>query len=132
VASSVGAPKWGQSRSQYMPRKGPCRTCLRGASRRPKPKYVQNPIHVCYCKEKVQPFFLKQFAGKPTSRDTLLNKCTCNVSLTTTICFMHSCICIITGVYFRRLKINHESHEFILDPGTVANKGICFKQRRQN
>jgi hypothetical protein len=23
---------------------------------------------------------------------------------------------------FRRLKINHESHEFILDPGTVANK----------
>ncbi len=28
---------------------------------------------------------------------------------------------IIIGVYFRRLKINHESHEFILDPGTVAN-----------
>jgi hypothetical protein len=22
---------------------------------------------------------------------------------------------------FRRLKINHESHEFIFDPGTIAN-----------
>jgi hypothetical protein len=28
---------------------------------------------------------------------------------------------IIIGVYFRRLKINHKSHEFILDPDTVAN-----------
>ncbi len=33
-----------------------------------------------------------------------------------------SCIGIITGVYFCRLKINHESHEFILDPGIVANR----------
>jgi hypothetical protein len=24
-------------------------------------------------------------------------------------------------LFFRRLKINHESHEFILDPGTVVN-----------
>jgi hypothetical protein len=24
-------------------------------------------------------------------------------------------------LFFRRLKINHESHEFTLDPGTVAN-----------
>jgi hypothetical protein len=34
---------------------------------------------------------------------------------------MSFCDCIITGVYFPRLKINHESHEFILDTGTVAN-----------
>jgi hypothetical protein len=34
----------------------------------------------------------------------------------------HVQICrVITGVYFLQVKINHESHEFILDPGTVAN-----------
>jgi hypothetical protein len=27
----------------------------------------------------------------------------------------------LTDVYFRRLKINHDTHEFILDSGTVAN-----------
>ncbi len=25
---------------------------------------------------------------------------------------------------FRRIKINHESHEFILDSGTVVNKSL--------
>jgi hypothetical protein len=28
---------------------------------------------------------------------------------------------ILTDVYFHRLKINHDSHEFILESGTVAN-----------
>ncbi len=28
---------------------------------------------------------------------------------------------ILIGVYFRRLKINHDSHDFILESGTVAN-----------
>ncbi len=27
----------------------------------------------------------------------------------------------LTDVYFRRLKINHDTHEFILDSGIVAN-----------
>ncbi len=36
--------------------------------------------------------------------------------------FVYKLCRTITGVYFHRLKINHESHEFILDPGTVANK----------
>jgi hypothetical protein len=27
----------------------------------------------------------------------------------------------LTGVYFCRLKINHDTHVFILDSGTVAN-----------
>jgi hypothetical protein len=27
-------------------------------------------------------------------------------------------------VYFRRLKINHDSHEFILESGTVANTTV--------
>jgi hypothetical protein len=28
-------------------------------------------------------------------------------------------------LFFRRLKINHESHEFILESGTVANNDVC-------
>jgi hypothetical protein len=28
-------------------------------------------------------------------------------------------------LFFRRLKINHDIHEFILDSGTVANKVYC-------
>jgi hypothetical protein len=28
---------------------------------------------------------------------------------------------VIQEFIFHRLKINHESHEFILDPGTIAN-----------
>jgi hypothetical protein len=28
---------------------------------------------------------------------------------------------IITGVYISQVKINHDTHEFILDSGTVAN-----------
>ncbi len=37
--------------------------------------------------------------------------------------FLHSGILIrnTDGVYFRRLKINHDSHEFILESGTDAN-----------
>ncbi len=30
-------------------------------------------------------------------------------------------IMILTDVYFRRFKINHDMHEFILDSSTVAN-----------
>jgi hypothetical protein len=29
--------------------------------------------------------------------------------------------CNINRCLFRRLKINHDTHEFILDPGTIAN-----------
>jgi hypothetical protein len=32
-------------------------------------------------------------------------------------------IAILTDVYFCRLKLNHDSHEFILEFGTVANNG---------
>ncbi len=31
------------------------------------------------------------------------------------------CTCNNRCLFFRRLKINHESHEFILESGTVAN-----------
>jgi hypothetical protein len=42
VASNRCPPEWGQSRSHYMARRGPCRTYSRDASRRPKPKYVHS------------------------------------------------------------------------------------------
>jgi hypothetical protein len=51
VASNAGSQKWGQSWSQYMPRRGPWRTYSRDASRRPKPKYVHYSIYVHWCKE---------------------------------------------------------------------------------
>jgi hypothetical protein len=37
--------------------------------------------------------------------------------------FLHpgNLIRILIGVYFRRLKINHDTHEFILETGTIAN-----------
>ncbi len=31
-------------------------------------------------------------------------------------------------LFFRRLKINHESHEFILDHGTVANSNDVINE----
>ncbi len=31
-------------------------------------------------------------------------------------------IITLTDAYFRRLKINHDMHEFILESGTVANR----------
>ncbi len=46
------------------------------------------------------------------------------------ICAMN--IRVITGVYFRRLKINHESPEFILDSGAVANTYIIDSGYRGN
>ncbi len=42
VASNRHPPEWGQSRSQHMARRGPCRTYSWGASRRPKPKYLHS------------------------------------------------------------------------------------------
>jgi hypothetical protein len=36
-------------------------------------------------------------------------------------CIQGNWLIILIGVYFRRLKIKHDSHEFILESGTVAN-----------
>ncbi len=42
---------------------------------------------------------------------------------------MQTRLAILTDVYFRRLKINHDTHELILEFGTVANskylQGVC-------
>jgi hypothetical protein len=76
VASSVGAPKWGQSWSQYMPRKGPRRPCSRGASRRLKPKYVHWSIYVHSCKE-ILDLFSSSNHWKANIQDTHCSICTC-------------------------------------------------------
>ncbi len=33
---------------------------------------------------------------------------------------------LLIAVYFRRLKINHDLHEFILESGTIANSSDSF------
>ncbi len=119
VASSVGAPKWGQSRSQYIPRRGACRTCSRGASRRPKPKYVHYQYTCIHLEILILFLFsLKHTYWKANIQDMYCSICTCNYRQRLLSVLMHK---LYSGVYFLRLKINHESYEFILDPGTVAN-----------
>jgi hypothetical protein len=75
VASSVGAPKWGQCRSQYMHWRGPCRTCSRGVSRRPKPKYVHWSKYMHVCKE-ILNFFRAILTGMQIFK-THCSICTC-------------------------------------------------------
>jgi hypothetical protein len=35
-------------------------------------------------------------------------------------------IIVLTDVYFHRLKINHDAHEFILESGTIANSAYVY------
>jgi hypothetical protein len=56
------------------------------------------------------------------------------ISLSIHIPCLYSCVqgiwfVILTDVYFRRLKINHDTHEFILESGTIANSSdqLLFK-----
>jgi hypothetical protein len=51
VAFNGRSPEWGQSRSQYMARRGPWRTYSRGASRRLNPKYVHSQYMHVVCNE---------------------------------------------------------------------------------
>ncbi len=106
VASNGRPPEWGQGRSQYMARRGPCRTYSPGASRRPKPKYVHFSIPACRLWWDTE---------------------SCHVCACYDQCHSH----VITGVYFRRLKINHESQEFTLDPVNVANNNLCWTRKRK-
>ncbi len=53
----------------------------------------------------------------------------CSRHLEIHISCYYSCIqgywfVILIGVYFRRLKLNDDSHEFILESGTVANNAV--------
>ncbi len=106
VASNAGSPKWGQSRSQYMPRRGPWRTYSRGASRRPKPKYVHYSIHVQHRKEMFQTLLQVYLLEDQHSRCTLSDVCTCTFSLPIIVISFSrtSCVCILAGVYFSRVK----------------------------
>ncbi len=104
MVSSVGAPKWGQSRCQYTPRREPCRMCSRGASRRPNPKYVQLSIYVCFVKRYSTFFLQTMLIEKPAFKiyivwyvHEIIANSSCPVSCT-------NCVHIITGVYFSQVK----------------------------
>ena len=87
------------------------------------------PKSCAHCKEEFQLLanLIASIAGELTSKDHssyVANVCV-NLLVTANILF---CPFPCTNMsynnrclFFRRLKINHESHEFILDPGTVAN-----------
>ncbi len=100
--------------------KGTMQDVLANASRRPKLKYVQNSMHVHYFKETSQSLF-KHTCLKTNIQDIHCSICTCILSPTITV-YSHAHLCLHNNrcFFFRRLKINHESHEFTLDLGTVA------------
>ncbi len=50
-----------------------------------------------------------------------VNLHTCNSKMSTCPSPCTTMSCNNRCLFFRRLKINHESHEFILNPGTVSN-----------
>ncbi len=53
--------------------------------------------------------------------DPLVLPSSIQLSIIPILCVYRICIITVICVYFRRLKINHDVHEFILDSGTVAN-----------
>jgi hypothetical protein len=101
VASKVGSQKWGQSRSQYMRRRGPWRTYSRGRS--PSMyivRYVCIIVMRCY-----------QSWHKHTCWDGMFKMyavyCTYMYSpytLTVVPFSCTNCTCIKTGVYFSQVK----------------------------
>ncbi len=104
-----------QQKPQFNPGLRPWRTYSRGAPRRWPFKYVQNYDHVlCYKKK--------------------LSWVTCNTL--PVINYDYFMIFKLSFLYwsmfiFHRLKINHDSHEFILKFGTVANNYKMLFQAEQ-
>ncbi len=94
-ACSLGEARMGLSLS---PGTRPRRTYLWGASRRPLFKYVQYSNYNAFVV-----FYLDVF--------------TYHVSIPA----LRIWFVILIGVFFCRLKINHDTHEFILESGTVVN-----------
>jgi hypothetical protein len=74
------------------------------------------------------PILLQVFLRKLTSEKSqwlhcrCMHKLTCNSKISSCPFPCTNVSCNNRCLFFRRLKISHESHEFILDPGTVANK----------
>ncbi len=94
----------GQKETQSKPGTRPWRAYWQGAARRWLFKYVQVIITVCVL----------------TCMITV-----CSLSMPYDYLWLGNWFTLLTAVYFCRLKINHDSHEFILESGTVANKYIA-------
>jgi hypothetical protein len=88
----------GQKETQSKPGSRPWRTYSRGASKKWLFKYLQ-VIIMCFC----------------------LYDTVCLPSVPYNFLYPGSWFTLLIAVYFLRLKINHDSHEFILESGTVAN-----------
>ncbi len=103
-----------QKEAQSKPGSRPWRMYLQGALRRWLFKYVQ-VIIMCSCLYNYHVFSLYALQ----------------------LFISRSWFTLLIAVYFHRLKINHESHEFILESGTITNNTypleyqICFSQPRQ-
>ncbi len=99
--------RMGTELSQYMPRRGPWRMYSRVASRRPMFKYVHWLVHINCSVIALFMLLLHTY---------LLVTNNCRPLLCTSLwLYYNRCL------FFRRLKINYDTHEFILDSGTVAN-----------
>ncbi len=92
VATDTCLPEWGQSRVQYMPRRGPWSTYSQGLARCLKKTDVQvctlSSVYVLFCNAT---FTLLLHTYVPSVTSSHLLPCT-------------SCVCVITGVYFSQVK----------------------------
>jgi hypothetical protein len=121
-----------------MLRRGPWRTYSQGASRRTKPKYLHwsNRVHFISRIFNLIANLITKYHWKPTSKVTVVTLLMyIYVRLLASILFpLFSCVRYVIQeqvFIFRRLKINHESDEFMLDPGTVANNNL-FRKLSEN
>jgi hypothetical protein len=89
--------------AQSKPESRPWRTYSRGASWRWLFKYVQVTIRYSY----------------------LYNYCVFSWYVLQLL-ISRNWFTLLIAVYFCRLKMNHDSHEFILESGTVANNNALF------
>jgi hypothetical protein len=84
-------------------------------------------------KEAMKDVFARCFKKTAVQECTVIICNCCLIMSCIQVSCYYSCIqgywfIILINVYFRRLKINHESHEFILESGTVANN-YCSWQK---
>ncbi len=98
-----------QQEVQSNPRPRTWRTYSRGAPRRQLLKYVQRGSYAIIRMRRTCQYFYVLFTCCHDYLVTHYSPCILELST------------ILTVVYFHRLKINHDSRDFILESGTVAN-----------
>jgi hypothetical protein len=132
MASSMGAPKWNRAGVSICPERDHAGRARKVPQEDRSPSmYIDQ--YTCILVKRYSTFFWAILTGKPIFKIHTVQYV--HVFITNKRCAFFlclSCVHIITDVYFRRLKINHESHEFILDPGTVANRRCLFYVQGMN